>query len=204
MWVAVFAGVMSTCMAFALTAGKPIGDAALAQGTSPIWQGMPTLVVVLAGGFTTNVAWCLYLGFRNRSYGDYTDSGTPLLFNYLLAALAGTVWYLQFMFYQMGTTQLGESYDFSSWTIHMAFIIVFSNLWGLALREWSGTSGRTRALIWSGILVLIGSTVVVGVGNYFAAEDAPDDAADVAGTENAQVAPPADPTPPAALEGVAE
>lgn len=202
LWVAIFAGVMSACMAFALTAGAPINESALAHGTSPIWQGMPTLVVVLVGGFTTNVAWCLFLGFRNRSYGDYTDTGTPLLLNYLLAALAGTIWYLQFMFYQMGTTQLGEAYDFSSWTVHMAFIIVFSNLWGLALREWGGTSARTRLLIWTGILVLIGSTVVVGVGNYIA-DPVPADAAEVEEATDV-IPPPADPTPPGVVEGGAQ
>ncbi len=66
----------------------------------------------------------------------------------------------------MGTTQLGKEYDFSSWSIHMAFIIVFSNLWGLYFHEWQGTSHRTRTLVWSGILTLIVSTFVIGYGNY--------------------------------------
>jgi L-rhamnose-H+ transport protein len=67
----------------------------------------------------------------------------------------------------MGTTRMGK-YDFSSWTIHMAFIIVFSNLWGIYFREWKGSSVRTHALIILGIVVLIASTVVVGVGNFVA------------------------------------
>lgn len=89
----------------------------------------------------------------------------PLKANYLFCALAGTAWYLQFFFYGMGTTKMGR-YDFSSWTLHMASIIIFSTLWGLALREWRGTSRRTHALIALGLLVLIASTVVVGYGNY--------------------------------------
>jgi L-rhamnose-H+ transport protein len=67
----------------------------------------------------------------------------------------------------MGTTKMGR-YDFSSWTIHMAFIIVFSNLWGLCFHEWKGTSRRTHLLIRAGVVVLIGSTLVVGLGNYLA------------------------------------
>lgn len=74
-------------------------------------------------------------------------------------------WYLQFFFYGMGTTKMGK-YDFSSWTLHMASIIVFSTLWGIALKEWHNTSRRTRALIALGLLTLIGSTIVVGYGNY--------------------------------------
>jgi L-rhamnose-H+ transport protein len=85
--------------------------------------------------------------------------------NYLLAALGGTLWYFQFFFYTMGESQMGR-YGFSSWTLHMASIILFSTLWGFALKEWAGVSPRTRALVWTGIGLLVGSTVVIGVGNY--------------------------------------
>ena len=88
-----------------------------------------------------------------------------LLRNYLLAALGGTLWYFQFFFYTMGESQMGR-YGFSSWTLHMASIILFSTLWGFALREWAGASTRTRTLVWSGIGLLVGSTVVIGIGNY--------------------------------------
>jgi L-rhamnose-H+ transport protein len=69
--VATFSGVMSACFAFALTAGNPIGDASLAAGTGAIWTGLPKLVVVLAGGFTVNCAWCVLLNFRNRTGYQY-------------------------------------------------------------------------------------------------------------------------------------
>lgn len=168
LWVATFAGVMSACMAFAIAAGGPIADLAVAHGTADLWKNTPVFVVIFAGGFTTNCLWCLYLNFTNRSAGDYVNvDGSPMLLNYFLSALAGTIWYCQFMFYGMGTTKMGR-YDFSSWTIHMAFIIVFSNVWGLLFREWKGSSLRTHHLILSGILVLILSTVVVGFGNYLA------------------------------------
>jgi L-rhamnose-H+ transport protein len=88
-----------------------------------------------------------------------------LVRNYMLAALAGVIWYFQFFFYSMGTTRMGK-YDFASWTLHMASIIIFATLWGIALREWKGTSLRTRALVSCGLLLLIGSTIVVGYGSY--------------------------------------
>jgi L-rhamnose-H+ transport protein len=164
-WVAIFAGVMSACMAFALTAGKPIAAVAVEHGTPDLWQNTPVLIVVFAGGFTTNFIWCVYLNWKNRTAGDYLNfSGTPAVRNYVLSALAGTIWYFQFMFYGMGTTQMGR-YDFSSWTLHMAFIIVFSNLWALAFREWKGSSRTTRIWIATGITILILSTIVVGYGN---------------------------------------
>lgn len=166
-WVAVLAGIMSACMAFAIAAGKPIAALAVERGTAPLWQNTPVFVVVLAGGFTTNFIWCVALNIRNRTARDYVKVHSSLAANYLFSALAGVTWYLQFMFYGMGTTQMGQ-YDFSSWTLHMAFIIVFSNLWGLYFKEWKMASRRTRQFIFVGILVLIASTLVVGLGNYVA------------------------------------
>ena len=169
-WVAIFAGVMSACMAFAIASGKPIAALAVEHGTPDLWRNSAVYVVVMAGGFTTNFVWCLFLNVRNGTAGNYlSGSGGSLSANYLFSALAGTVWYLQFLFYGMGTTKMGR-YDFSSWTIHMAFIIVFSSLWGLFFKEWRGSSKKTHAIIFAGILVLIASTLVVGLGNYIAAK----------------------------------
>ena len=94
-------------------------------------------------------------------------SNSTLMANYLFAGLAGVFWYLQFFFYSMGATKMGN-YDFSSWTLHMASIIIFATLWGIFLKEWKGTSGRTKTLVAAGLTLLIGSTVIVGYGNYLA------------------------------------
>src|SRR6202034_4119601 len=92
-------------------------------------------------------------------------SGQTLGKNYILPRLAGVIWYFQFFFYSMGQTKMGK-YDFSSWTLHMASIIIFATLWGIALKEWKGTSRRTKGLVALGLFLLVSSTVVVGYGNY--------------------------------------
>jgi L-rhamnose-H+ transport protein len=103
---------------------------------------------------------------HGSSAGPARNEGpAPLLRNYLLCALAGLTWYLQFFFYSMGETKMG-GYAFSSWTLHMASIIIFSTIWGLALHEWRGTSRRTMTLVALGLFVLIASTIIVGYGNY--------------------------------------
>jgi L-rhamnose-H+ transport protein len=199
--VATFCGVMSSCFAFGLDAGSPIKALTLAHGTSPMWQGLPVLVVVLVGGFTTNLVWCAVLNARNKNYGEYlripeiatratsneypplenpTDAaavemapevdptrkqGRTLGWNYLFSALAGATWYLQFFFFTMGETQMGR-YRFSSWTLHMASIIIFSTLWGVALKEWRGVGVRTKTLVILTLLALVSSTIIVGYGNY--------------------------------------
>ena len=96
----------------------------------------------------------------------------PMVNNYFFSALAGTTWYMQFFFYTMGETQMGN-YKFSSWTLHMASIIIFSSLWGIGLKEWKGSSGFTKTLLFLGLLMLVFSTIVVGFGNYLGAAAAP-------------------------------
>lgn len=201
--VATFSGVMSACFSYGLDAGQRIREITLSHGTPTLWQGLPILVVLLLGGFTTNFVWCVILHVRNKTGYQYFSSElrdhppmradepilenaldapseemvahrpgsnpgsrrVPLLPNYLFSALAGTTWYMQFFFYTMGETQMG-AYKFSSWTLHMASIIIFSSLWGIGLHEWRGTSRRTRRWLALGLAVLIGSTIIVGYGNY--------------------------------------
>lgn len=167
LFVAIFAGVMSACMAFGFTAGEPIAQLAVEHQTPSLWQNNPVLIAIFAGGFTTNFIWCIFLNIKNRTAKDYLNSRAPLINNYVFSALAGITWYLQFMFYGMGKPKMGK-YSFASWTVLMALIIVFSNIWGLFFREWKGTSRRTHRIIFAGILVLITSTFVVGLGNYLA------------------------------------
>ncbi len=209
--VALLSGVMSACFAFGLDAGRPIKALTLQHGTSTLWQGLPVLVVVLIGGFTTNFIWCLILNVRNKTGHEYFSSTTrpahtagesvaettaetiietafdapsremaeqmpvaastglkvPMLANYFFCALAGITWYFQFFFYTMGETQMGK-YGFSSWTLHMASIIIFSTLWGLGLKEWRGAGNRAMSLLTLALFMLVGSTMIVGYGNYLA------------------------------------
>jgi L-rhamnose-H+ transport protein len=202
--VATFSGIMSACFSFALTAGNPIGAASRAAGTTVLWSGLPKLVVVLLGGFTTNFIWCCFLNLKNGTGYQYFsstlrkdplgrgqetiietavdapseevvehapraaaagDHSVPMLSNYLFSALAGTTWYFQFFFYTMGETQMGR-FGFASWTLHMASIIIFSTMWGWIFHEWKGSSKKAHSLIATGIVMLILSTIIIGVGTW--------------------------------------
>jgi len=101
---------------------------------------------------------------RSRQ-GDDGSGSVPLLRNYFFSALAGTCWYFQFFFYALGEVKMGK-YNFTSWTLHMASIIIFSTMWGWIFHEWKGSSKKAHGLIATGIFVLILSTIVIGVGTY--------------------------------------
>jgi len=165
--VATFSGILSAGMHYGFRAGEPIGTLAVKHGAPPMLQNLPVLCVILAGGFTTNFVWCAILNIRNGSARQYVDLAKPGLWlaNLFFSAVAGLTWYMQFFFYGMGETKIGP-YKFSSWTLHMASIIVFSTCWGILLHEWRGSSRRTFRLLTSGLVVLVWSMIVVGYGNY--------------------------------------
>jgi L-rhamnose-H+ transport protein len=165
--VATVSGILSACFSFGLAFAKPISSLTQKSGVNPIFENIPSLVVILLGGLTTNFIWCFILNVKNKSYGDYTNRQTPLLRNYFFCVIAGVTWYLQFFFYGMGSSKMGK-YDFSSWTFHMAFIIIVSNLWGIYFKEWKGSQKNTMRVIALGIATVILSTLVVGLGNYMA------------------------------------
>jgi L-rhamnose-H+ transport protein len=166
----------------------------LAAGDRDLWSNLPVLIVVLWGGFVTNFIWSAILIAKNHSLRQFAGEpgdnpmgttettgetlvdfdprdyigriATPVLVrNYVFAAMAGIIWYFQFFFYSMGETRMGK-YNFASWTLHMASIILFANLWGIALKEWKGTSLKTKLLVASGLSLLVLSTVVIGWGSY--------------------------------------
>ena len=161
--IAIISGVLSSFFNFGIEAGKPMAEEAVAQGFNPLFQNNVTYIVILWGGLTTNFIWCMYLNFKNKTFGDYTNAKTPIAKNTLFSAIAGTMWFLQFFFYGMGESKLGNGA--SSWILHMATIILTANFWGFYLKEWSGVSKRTfNTFLW-GIGLILASIVVVGIGN---------------------------------------
>jgi L-rhamnose-H+ transport protein len=166
--MAVLGGIMSASMAFAFTAGAPIARTAVRFGTPEVFKNMPLLVFALAGGFTTNFVSTMIITAKKKAFGDYVvrPRGT-LLRNYFLAAISGVLWYGQWFSFGTGTTKLG-GYGYAGWSIFMAAIIVFSNLWGLLLKEWKGVDTKTRLYLWLGIIALVVSVVMIGVGDGLA------------------------------------
>jgi L-rhamnose-H+ transport protein len=167
--VAVISGLLSACFNFGIEAGKPMAEEATKlateKGMSTLFVNNVTFVVILLGGLTTNLIWCLYLNAKNNTFGDYLNSKVDLKSNYLFCALAGTTWFLQFFFYGMGETKLGNGA--SSWILHMATIIITSNLWGIKFGEWNGSDKKTFNTLLLGVGVILLSVVLGGIAKLY-------------------------------------
>lgn len=154
-FVALLAGFMSACFNIGLSFGQNL----CLEGTKPIFQTLPATMLVTFGGFLTNAVYCLYQNNKNKTWGDYCKKalwGNNLLF----CCLAGVLWYSQFFGLSLGKGFLTEYPVLItfSWCILMSLNVVFSNVWGIILKEWKGVPRKAIAVLVTGIIVLIVST----------------------------------------------
>ena len=151
--VALLAGFMSACFNIGLGFGEVLnfGDA-----TADIYKTLPATFMVTLGGFITNALYCLYQNLHNKTFSDYAK-GDIWVNNILFCALAGVLWYSQFFGLSLGKGFLTDSPSLMtfSWCILMALNVVFSNVWGIILKEWKGCSRKTIAVLLTGIAILI-------------------------------------------------
>jgi L-rhamnose-H+ transport protein len=198
--VATFSGVMSACFSFGITAGHPINDAAIEAGTPVLWSGLPRLIVILLGGFTTNFVWCVFLNLKNKTGYQYLASEvrpehaglkapagehasvaevvTAIISTDLKIPVLGNYLFSAFAgtlwYFQFFFYSMGETqmgkFAFASWSLHMGSIIIFSTMWGWIFHEWRGSSKKAHLLIAGGIGTLILSLAVIGWGASLTAQ----------------------------------
>ncbi|MBR0246813.1 MAG: L-rhamnose/proton symporter RhaT [Bacteroidales bacterium] len=155
LFVAVLAGFMSACFNIGLSFGQNL----FLEGTRPVFQTLPATMLVTFGGFLTNACYCFCQNGKNKTWGDYSQKALWAN-NLVFCCLAGLLWYSQFFGLSLGK---GFLTDYPvlitfSWCILMSLNVVFSNVWGIILKEWKGVSRKTIAVLVAGIIVLIIST----------------------------------------------
>jgi len=161
--IALLAGVMSACFNLGLEAGAPIKAQLLGAGASSLLALNPVILLVTTGGFITNAVYCLYQNYKNKSFKDYTSiTGANWINNLMFCALAGLLWYSQFFGLGIGQSffEPGSVMMAFSWSILMSLNVLFSNLWGIILKEWKGSGQKTITILVIGLLVLIISIIL--------------------------------------------
>ena len=153
--IALLAGFMSGCFNVGLEFGKEI----FIPGTQDMFKTLPATLLVTVGGFLTNAVYCFYQNQKNNTWADYSK-GSVWGNNLVFCALAGALWYSQFFGLSLGKGFLTSSPTLTTlaFCILMALNVVFSNVWGIILKEWKGCSNKTIAVLITGIIVLIVSS----------------------------------------------
>lgn len=159
--VALLAGLMSACFNLGLNAGAEIQAKAVAMGAKDIFALNPVIFLVTFGGFLTNAVYCIFQNIKNNTFSDYKISDKSLLLNNVLfCGLAGILWYSQFFALGIGQSFFADApvMLLFSWSILMSLNVIFSNLWGMILKEWKGCNTKTIATLIVGLTILIFST----------------------------------------------
>ncbi|MCF0172132.1 MAG: rhamnose/proton symporter RhaT [Bacteroidales bacterium] len=153
--VALISGFMSACFSI----GQGFGSQMFFPDTKPVFQGLPAVLLVTIGGFIVNACYCFFQNSKNKTWGDY-KKGNLWGHNLVFCALAGILWYSQFFGLSLGRGFLQGSATLMafSWCILMSLDVVFSNVWGIILKEWKGTSKKTVAILVIGLAILVIST----------------------------------------------
>lgn len=160
---AIVAGVASAGINFGLQGAPEMEQAAIADGASPTWAGMPVLTVVLWGGVLTQIAWAVWQHRRNRSFGDYRRVSVVQARNFVLAVSVGVIGVMQFVLQKAGEPLMGE-FRYVSFAVLMSSAVFFSTILGILLGEWKGTSVKTKGLLAAGVAVLAAGFTVMALG----------------------------------------
>ena len=161
---ALLVGITGSAMSLGFEQGVPVAQFAEVAGTDPLFSTMPVMLLILSGTMITTIIWCIWLGIKNNSLRDYitVDKSSKLSLNYLFAVIAGFLWFSQFILYGMGKSKMG-AYTFTSWGILMALTIVFASVWGLYRKEWKGAPLKIFILMIISLLIIIGSSFMIGI-----------------------------------------
>jgi L-rhamnose-H+ transport protein len=167
LFLAIMCGIFSSGMSFAIDAARPMEQAALHLGVSPLYAALPSYVIIMGGGALVNLSYCfirLAALKRLSLRADLAEPGSTLVKNAALAAAGGIMWYLQFFFYAWGAANVPARLFYVNWMLHMSMYVLCGGLVGLALGEWKNVGSRPLRLLWAGILVIIAAANLVGLG----------------------------------------
>jgi L-rhamnose-H+ transport protein len=165
--LAVFCGIFSAGMSFAIDAAQPIKAAALAVGVKPLYAGLPCYLVIMGGGAIINFGYCLFRLFTRPELSLKADLSQPLSIlakNGGMSAVAGTMWYLQFFFYAWGSACIPQNMAYVNWMLLMSLYVLCGGLIGLAVGEWKGVAAKPVRLLWLGIAIIVLAANLVGLG----------------------------------------
>lgn len=160
--ICILSGVLSGMLNFSYAFGKPIAEAAQHLGASKE-NGLNALwLVALPAGGILNVGYCVYLLCKRKSWELLYRRMLPL--DWLHAWVMAALWTGSVFFYGWGADRLGRLGPSLGWSLWNAILIITTVICGLLTHEWDDAKGRPLNLLFVGVALLIGATVVLGFG----------------------------------------
>ncbi len=157
--IAVLSGVLSSMLNLSLAFGSPIAQAAVRHGAQTSTAVFAVWPVALASGLIPNVAYAVFLLYKNRSWKFLKHSPQDAL----LSMLMGLLWIGAVTIYGLSTRYLGRLGDAAGWAIYQIVMVLTANAAGILAGEWKSASRRSYVALAAGVLILVLATVTTAV-----------------------------------------
>ncbi len=164
---ALFVGLIGSADALGIEQGNEISRTLVESGVNPLFQSVPVLIIIFGGSFLSTAVCCLYLACKNKSVKDFVcgeGEKRPISKNYLFCAASGFLWFINFIFYSMGRSRMGE-FSFIAWGILMSLTIICGTLWGIYRGEWRNATRKAKVTMYIGLAILALASFIIGMSS---------------------------------------
>lgn len=151
--IAVLGGIFSSMLNIGFVTGKNVALFAQQSGANIDNSSSLIWVVVIFAGFLVNIAYVIYLLFKNRSLYIYKKMTWRNFFAITAAAL---FWYASFALFGIAAGKLGNLGPSVGWAILLSLSIIISNLWGIKFGEWKSSRKALNYQLASLLLIIFG------------------------------------------------
>ena len=160
--IAVTCGLLSSLLNVGFANAAPIADKAQEYGVIARNSSLAAWVVVLLGAFMMNFGYAIFLLIKNNSWNTFSLKNAKNAYKW--SFIAGFCWFAALGVYGQGAALLGEIGPVIGWPILLGLSLIISNYWAYRAGEWKNARKPFNKLL-LGLLVLIISAVVLGLGN---------------------------------------
>jgi L-rhamnose-H+ transport protein len=160
--ICIFTGVFGSSINLGFAFSGEIVRRSLELGGTPTTSTFAIWTLVFGASFIPNLVYCSYLLSRDGGWRRFRAQGSSkeLAFALVMAVLSLGA----FIGYGRGALVMGKYGTSVGWALFVASTVVASNVAGLLMGEWKGTSSRTRGLLFAAVAVLLATVVVLNVG----------------------------------------
>lgn len=160
----VASGLLSACGNIGFAFGADLIENTRQLGVSDTWATIPVWAVLTTALFCCNAGYAGLQLRKNGTAANFSRPGTTPYFLY--GALMGAAWIGGFVFYGMGSLQMGALGSSLGWAILMSTMVATANLLGLATGEWRAAPAASVRQLYGGLALLVVAIGGLGWANY--------------------------------------
>jgi L-rhamnose-H+ transport protein len=161
--VCVASGVLSSMLNLAFTFGDDIRVTALRHGMSSTAAISTLWLPIFLFGFVPTLVYCIYLFIRNGSWRAFAQPKTGS--NWSIGMLMGLLFVTGLSLYGIGSLRLSTMGPVLGFPVYTSAMVLSANAAGFLTGEWRGSPRSAYIYELYGILLLIGSIVIIAAGN---------------------------------------